>query len=290
MKHGILAKIPVIPGIENQNEWDQFVIDLKSNLKPLGVLENTLVESLAGYFWKKQRLIRYENNMIKYKIENIKNKADSLLSTYYEQLYKNSKDYVDPDQSKLEELRSNEKDFADSQKAFENFSNWPDDKEMEGNDAVLIVGSVLELIYAIKKNKGEDLPDTPYDLFNVDEVVVGFWDTEKKVTANQVIDVIIKIGEKFGYDPGELEGATRAYVSKTLRDIKKQIKIVDESIEELSNEELFDNLYSGKVMKMDAQLNRAIMQTLHEHQRHQAMRIGMTGPPSVLDIAGIENV
>lgn len=288
MKHGILAKIPVIPGIENQEEWDQFVVDIKMNLKPIGVLESTLVESLANYFWKKQRLIKYEQNRIHYKIEAIKDKANSMLTTYYENLYKKSEDYVDPDRSKLDELRSNVKDFSDSLKAFEKYTDWPDDKDMEGDDAGYIVACALELLYAVKKNNGEDVPDTPYDLFNVNEIVDDFWNPDKSATPKQVVEIIEKIGEKFGYDPSVLEYSTRKYVKDTHKALEKQVQVVDQSIDTLANEELYDNSYSEKVMKMDAQLNRTIMQTLHELQRLQGMRVGLAGPPEAVDITGID--
>lgn len=290
MKHGILAKIPVIPGIENQEEWDQFVIDLKLSLKPEGVLENTLVESVANYFWKKRRLLTYENNKIKYKIDEIKAMPNKIIKSYYELLYKDPTDFVDPDKPKLEELKSNIKDLEDSQKAFDNYTNWPDDKDMEVDDAGFIVGSVLELIYTLKKNSGEEIPNTPYELFDVESVIKDFWNPEKSATLKQVTKILSKIGKEFGYSISELEWLTRIYIGISHKSLVKKTEEIEQSLEILINDELYENKYTENVMKLDAQLNRSILQTLHELQRLQAMRVGISGPPEAIDITGIENI
>ena len=63
LKHGLLAKDVVITGTdfnENRAEFDAFLADLCSELKPQGLIEETLVERIATCYWRLRRVQRFE--------------------------------------------------------------------------------------------------------------------------------------------------------------------------------------------------------------------------------------
>ena len=68
LKHGLLAKDVVITGTdftENRAEFDAFLADLCSELKPQGLIEETLVERIATCYWRLRRVQRFEIGAIR---------------------------------------------------------------------------------------------------------------------------------------------------------------------------------------------------------------------------------
>ena len=59
MRHGIFSRGVVLQG-EDPREYDQLLMDLVSELKPVGRLETSLVERVALSLWRQQRLVRAE--------------------------------------------------------------------------------------------------------------------------------------------------------------------------------------------------------------------------------------
>ncbi|HLX37167.1 MAG TPA: hypothetical protein VKR29_05175 [Candidatus Binataceae bacterium] len=63
LKHGILASnasIAVIEGREHREEFGAMVDGLAADFQPVGTFEQLLVEDIAGCFWRKRRLLRFE--------------------------------------------------------------------------------------------------------------------------------------------------------------------------------------------------------------------------------------
>jgi hypothetical protein len=68
LKHGLLAKEVVITvgeGAENPEEFNSLLVDLKTQLSPVGTLEEMLVEKIAVAFWRLRRAYRYEVGLIR---------------------------------------------------------------------------------------------------------------------------------------------------------------------------------------------------------------------------------
>ncbi len=64
IQHGLLSKEAVIEGAlgkENKAEFDFMLSQLHTDLKPVGVLEEMLVERIAILYWKSKRVQRIEN-------------------------------------------------------------------------------------------------------------------------------------------------------------------------------------------------------------------------------------
>jgi hypothetical protein len=63
MKHGILAKLAVLPH-EDQAQFDDLIEALIAEHEPSGPTETHLVEELAGIIWRKRRVLLAENAKI----------------------------------------------------------------------------------------------------------------------------------------------------------------------------------------------------------------------------------
>lgn len=73
LKHGLLAKEAVITvgdGTENPEEFNALLEDLKTQLKPEGVLEETLTEKITAAYWRLRRAYRYEVGLIRKELDN----------------------------------------------------------------------------------------------------------------------------------------------------------------------------------------------------------------------------
>ena len=63
LKHGLLAKIPVLPSVESQREWNTHFQLLKATLSPVGYLECILVEKVALQLWRLRRVAQFEREV-----------------------------------------------------------------------------------------------------------------------------------------------------------------------------------------------------------------------------------
>ena len=64
-KHGLRSKDVVIPG-EDHEEFEDLHRDLRQDLKPLGALEEELVEHVASASWRLRRARRIETSIYFY--------------------------------------------------------------------------------------------------------------------------------------------------------------------------------------------------------------------------------
>src|SRR3990170_8675842 len=60
LKHGFAAKSPVIPDIEDEDEWLRHHAGIVASLNPEGHLEEVLTRRLADILWHLDRLTAYE--------------------------------------------------------------------------------------------------------------------------------------------------------------------------------------------------------------------------------------
>jgi hypothetical protein len=63
-RHGISSPAPVIPGLENREDWQEHRDGILENLAPVGHLEVTLAERVALLSWRLHRVTRYETGAI----------------------------------------------------------------------------------------------------------------------------------------------------------------------------------------------------------------------------------
>ena len=73
LKHGILSNEVVIrkgDSQENPEAYLALIDGLQSDLQPVGMLEQTLVETVATCLWRKRRVLRFETGQIRQKLDN----------------------------------------------------------------------------------------------------------------------------------------------------------------------------------------------------------------------------
>src|SRR5215208_7279213 len=63
-RHGISSPQPVVPGLENTEDWESHLEGIMENLSPVGHLEVTLAERVALLSWRLHRVTRYETETI----------------------------------------------------------------------------------------------------------------------------------------------------------------------------------------------------------------------------------
>ena len=63
IKHGLLGRDAVLP-TEDHNQFQAFSLALEQQLQPVRQLEGVLVESIAAYAWRLQRLVRIEKGIL----------------------------------------------------------------------------------------------------------------------------------------------------------------------------------------------------------------------------------
>ena len=64
LKHGLLSNFKVIPGIEEQEDWNTHLDRTISDFQPQGYMEKILTERIALLTWKLNRIVRYEEKVV----------------------------------------------------------------------------------------------------------------------------------------------------------------------------------------------------------------------------------
>jgi hypothetical protein len=74
IKHGLLARETVITagdGEENQEEFHALIESLWEDFMPVGVLEESFVQTIAACWWRKARVLRAENGEIRQRLDTV---------------------------------------------------------------------------------------------------------------------------------------------------------------------------------------------------------------------------
>jgi hypothetical protein len=82
-RHVISSPKPVVPGLENTEDWENHLEGIMENLSPVGQLEITLAERVALLSWRLHRVTRFETGAIATSQETIEgdiHDRDRLLS------------------------------------------------------------------------------------------------------------------------------------------------------------------------------------------------------------------
>jgi len=71
VKHGLRSGVPVIPGVESFEEWQEFRDGIVASYAPEGRLETELAETCANILWRKRRIYNYETEMTAHSLDRI---------------------------------------------------------------------------------------------------------------------------------------------------------------------------------------------------------------------------
>jgi hypothetical protein len=86
-RHGLLSKEVLLPG-EDANALQQLDEDLRAELRPVGELENLLVDRIISAYWRLRRLGRVETGIFAWeRYEELTERAELEASQYKEEFY-----------------------------------------------------------------------------------------------------------------------------------------------------------------------------------------------------------
>ncbi|HPL88753.1 MAG TPA: hypothetical protein PLX04_00625 [Caldisericia bacterium] len=289
LKHGILASVPVLPIYESQKEYDKLVIELKKDLCPHGTLEIVLVEKIANIIWKTRRLARYENAHIRWDFSRV---VDNILKdwvSWKERTSTNEDLAIDVGKSRLEIFGDEEMEISERLLSFVEFDDLPEDGSLEGKKIFLIINTLCDFEYLNRREKHEKIPCSSLEFFDVKELWPDIFNENFSKTKKQIKEIISIIAKQFGKTQKELYESGHKLVLSLFEEYKLISESVGKEMEVKIQQCLFDQYISESVVKLEAHLNRQLLQTLHELQRIQGMRIGISRPPEAIDITG-ENI
>ena len=131
LKHGLLAKeivVDVGEGAESREEFDGLLLDLQAQLRPVGSLEEMLVEKIAVAYWRLRRAYRYEVGLIRDELDHVTDDFYGRTDWEGKQLKKTDEQINESIEEEREDLRS-----------------WRQDKKLLGK--MRKAGKPLEGIY-----------------------------------------------------------------------------------------------------------------------------------------------
>jgi hypothetical protein len=182
-RHGIRSPAPVVPGVEQAEDWEAHRDGVLESLQPEGHLEMVLAERAALLCWRLHRVIRYETESIALYQE----KAQEDLA---EQRGRPFTDVSGP--ASPEVVRSNLKSARMDLKLLKRFTRTEDDEPLTGLDAANILWEVAEHTEAVAEGEAE---------------------------AEELLENLSVPGLKEGTSPEEFEGWTAGLLHRAVEQI-----------------------------------------------------------------------
>ncbi len=283
IKHGFLAREVVITagdGEESLEEFHALVENLGNSYKPVGVVEETLVQTIATALWRKARVIRAENGEIRKQLDTLR--VDRALR--------------DSDRVNLTLAVSNlELGFFSREKAADKTPLMEQWAALQGHQTTLREhGSGLVYLRALLENAKAEMASNGYlsektcaDIF----CEFGFWDylfalhcSHARAPAAKTED---RLSEKVVDRQTEQERAyTTALIEERLTRISdfKGYALERENLAVDAEARSFSLPTAGatdKILRYEAHLDRQLYRAMDQLERLQRQRAGENVPPPV---------
>jgi hypothetical protein len=273
-RHGIRSPAPVVPGVEEQEDWEEHREGVLESLSPEGHLELVLAERAALLSWRLNRVTRYETETIALSQEKIE---DDLTDK------RRFGDYV-LGPTHPEDVRGAFRDARRVQRMIKRFPKLPDDKRLSGTDAAdildLVWGRVDEEVEAEEVQLPEEVPD-----WAGLEGDMAEWDGW---TVSLVRECISAIASVAGEDEEELMGGATERSRLDVISAQAAAERVERDLARMSRERLLpDDKTLEKVARYEAHVSRLFHKALHELEALQARRSGGVAPLARLDVDGL---
>jgi translation elongation factor EF-G len=265
LKHGLLAKeifIPVGEGAENPEEFNALIEALDTQFKPVGVLEEMLVEKIAVAYWRLRRAYRYETGLIREELDNAQD------DFYAETNYANNK------------LNKTDEEIDQSIKQEqENLEIWVKDKEQL--TAMLKDGKSLEEIYDwgnwdwLAENVSEILPDLDEEIPSESKELRELLNTKAGWSDEQIWQAHIELcDDRIKHHKEQIRSFEK-------QKEKNQLKL--EVVKKLGSIPSKDEL--DRLLRYEGAIERQLYKAINQLERQQRMRSGETVPaPIVADV------
>ena len=268
-RHGISSPEPVVPGLENSEDWERHREGILENLSPVGHLEINLAERVALLSWRLHRVTRYETGAIAISQETIEDdihERDRFLSALRHKGFESTHP---------EDIRFEARYYKQAHGALRRFPSLAPDKTLKGPDASSVVWSVL---VEARKAKGEEIDQEALDLPGVpeDEAI-------EELPAMKVADVrgcVEAIAGHVSLDPDDLLGTATYQAGYEARSAALKKEEMEREISRKSRERtLPDENTLQKICRYEAHLSRQLYHALHELENLQKHRTTGEGVP-----------
>jgi hypothetical protein len=276
-RHGIRSPAPVVPGVEQAEDWRDHRDGVLENLSPVGLLEITLAERVALLSWRLHRVTRYETETIALSQERIEgdiHERERLVRLLREGPFA----VTHPADVRFEAQHAKQ-----TYNALRRFPARGADKKLGGQDASSVVWGVL--MAARKRWEGEideddlDLPGVPED---ADVVELP------PMKAEDVRGCVGAIAARVGRCPEELLLAATESARLDSLSARGRAEKVESEVVAMSRERtLPDGKTLEKIARYEAHLSRQFYQALHELEALQKHRTGGEAPLARLDVQGL---
>jgi hypothetical protein len=256
LRHGLLAKEVVVTtgeGAEDPEEFNALLADVKTQLAPVGTLEEMLVEKIAVAYWRLRRAYKYEVGLIREEL-------DSATEDFYDESYNKTDE-------EIEQQIEQEK---------EGIEYWKKDKrnltKMHKN------GKPLEEIYDWEENWESLYGKTNrLGVTDEDQVMSGpkelreFLNKNANRSDDDIWEALIEICDE------KVQEHTKAIADLDKEKARNKLKL--QVIKKLGNIPSREEL--DRLLRYEGSIERQFYKALNQLERLQRLRAGDNVPPPV---------
>ena len=282
LRHGLLAAIPVVPGLERQKDWDAHRAGVLASLAPVGHVESVLAERVALQLWRLHRVARYEALAVSSSHETLEKDVEAKRNFWKH-----------PDESaasRLEAATQRLRDQEERLRCLHYFLGLTDADPFTASDTALLLDAVEE-VAAIRRGE-VSVPFLP-----ADETIERYsaW------SAGKLRWLLTAMASGEGRDLTELLSTTlnramlqlvywEQQVAEAAARVEKERTELAAQIEREQRERLLPSeRVMDRVTRYEAHLSRELYKAMHELEALQDRRQGRLAPLARLDVTLPEN-
>lgn len=266
IKHGLLAQLKVLPGLERPEDWERHLEQTVADLMPQGYMERTLAERVAHVLWRLRRAARYESEAASAATENAERQLARDELGWDEERIR--------EQSPVEEAQERVELARRRLSVLETLGELPDDEAIPDGAWITKAAAAAIDVHLLSPEfpgiqgypDGVSLRMVRWATWLVRNMLVAIAQTGQTTFDHLVVLVTADARKQLA----EAERA-RDTVAVMLDQYRRRSILPGEPEVE-------------KVRRYEAHLERAFYKALHELQRLQAARDGGAPAPAALDV------
>lgn len=272
-KHGLRALTPVIPGVEDPEEWEEHRTGILESLAPVGKLEAVFADRVALILWRLQRVVRYESEVVA-----CRQQAGTPAEVWFQQTAPEWPEWAPPRSGPSVPLTPY--GLADLARRLPLLGHsWP---------ITAFAGAAL--LKALAAATGVvDLARVPvaWHFLHLDpEALSGCYPLPQLLTAVAHVDAASRGVNTTNGDPVPL--LSRERLAELMVQVVERADAAVAAIAAGSPSRLMASPEDlDRIQRYEAHLNRQLQAAMHELEALQARRIGRAAPLARVDVAGL---
>jgi hypothetical protein len=307
LRHGVASALPVVPGLERAEDWENHRAGIFMSLAPVGALEEALAGRVALCCWRLERVVRYETAVTAVGLELIAEQIRPQLPGKPDALALAPEDKSDEGLTleaalgkalrELDKQREIVQIWEGTRRLLEQLPDLPEGAAVDADD-----------VEGLLTDANGALPGAEDEYFDVEDkdflTGLGIPADEHDApfawygwTAGLVRQAVAKMAASCQVSPEkvlaravkdrrEMQDEGKAKVKSfeaKVRDLRRRLKTKADRL--TRGRMLPQDALLQKVTRYEAHLSRQMLQALHELQRLQAVRAGEPVPaPAALDV------